>query len=509
MRRMVALLVLFLLPLSIGCARRRASGGSEYFPGHDWRTSTPEEQGIDSTGLLRMVEDIQKSGTAVDGIVIVRHGYLVFESYAAPYNAGTAHNLKSSSKSILSALVGIALREKMLDGLDQRVSEVLPEYFTSVDDPRKSDVTLRHLLTMTGGFDWEENSPRSDQLWQSKDWVGAAIGLPLKDAPGERFTYSTALTHLASAAIARRSGMSTRAFAEKYLFDPLGVRAGPWRRDPRGIHWGGSDLFLTPRDMARFGYLYLKKGTWDGRQVVPREWVAESTTAQVNTGGYAGLDDYGYWWWILPGAHAALGFGGQLIVVVPDQDLVVVFTCAGASPLDLFRKYIAPAIRPAALPRNPALEGALSALERELEQPPLVQSPRLPEAAGQISNKSFQLKPNPFGFTGLRVRCTDVRSCSITLETHARNIVVPVGLDGRYKVSRSPGLSDVPVASKGTWIDPDSATPTFLLSFMQLGDPVHMEARFTFEGSRASISLLRKNFDARATELVGTEATGP
>ena len=373
MRGVTAVLGLSVLLLAIGSAARpQASEDGGYFPGRSWRVSTPEEQGLDSTPLLRMLEDIRDNGVGIDGIVIVRHGHLVFESYLAPYDADTVHNLKSSSKSVLSALVGIALREKVLDGVDQRVSELFPEYFASVDDPRKKDITLRHLLTMSAGIEWKEISPQADRLWRSSDWVGAAIGLPLTGAPGESFTYSTALTHLASAAIARKSGISTRAFAEKYLFDPVGIRAGLWRRDPQGIHWGGADLFLTPRDMARFGYLYLRNGTWNGRQVVPREWVAESTRAQVKTGGWGGIDDYGYWWWIAPGAHVAVGLGGQVIAVIPEQDLVVVFTGAvpEAVPFALLRKYIVPAIGSARLPPNPAAESAISTLERELEHPP-------------------------------------------------------------------------------------------------------------------------------------------
>lgn len=512
MRRVPVLRILPVLLLGVGCAaKQHASEGAEYFPGSTWRVSTPEDQGIDSTPLLRMLEDIRENGLGIDGIVIVRRGHLVFESYLAPYDADTVHNLKSSSKSVLSALVGIALREKLLDGLDQRLSELFPEYFTSVDDPRKRDITLRHLLTMTAGLEWEENSPESDELWRSSDWIGAAIGLPLTDAPGERFVYSTALTHLASAAIARRSGMTTRAFAEKYLFDPLGIRAGLWRRDPQGFHRGGFDLFLTPRDMARFGYLYLRNGTWNGRQIVPREWVVESTRSQVKTGGWAGIDEYGYWWWIDPAAYVAIGLGGQVIAVFPEQDLVVVFTAAGPGdvPFALLRKYVLPAVRPGKLPPDPAAERALSALARELEQPPLLQDPPIPEAAARISDRAFQLEPNAFGFTGLRLQCASARSCSLALETPGRETVLPVGLDGRYRITRSADFGDVPVACKGAWIDPASATPAFLLSLVQVGDPVHTEARLTFDGDRVSVSVLRKSYENVTIELAGTAAPAP
>jgi CubicO group peptidase (beta-lactamase class C family) len=500
--------VAVVLLLGLGCAVKQPAGaGAEYFPARAWRTSTPEEQGIDSTQLLRMLEDIQTNGVGIDGIVIVRHGHLVFESYLAPYDADTVHNLKSSSKSVLSALVGIALREQVLDGVDQKVSAIFPEYFTSVDDPRRKDITLRHLLTMSAGIEWKEISPQAERLWASDDWVGGAIRLPLVDAPGETFTYSTALTHLASAAIARRSGTSTRAFAERYLFEPVGIRAGLWRRDPQGIHWGGADLFLTPRDMARFGYLYLKHGAWNGRQVVPSEWVGESTRAQVRTGGWGGIDDYGYWWWIDPTAYIAVGLGGQVIAVVPEQDLVVVFTGAVPEgvPFALFRKYIAPAIRPARLPPNPAAERAVAALERQLEKPAPLANPFIPEAAGQIAARSFRLEPNRFGFTGLRLECASARSCSLVLESPGQKTALLIGLDGRYRIASPAGFGDVPVACRGSWVDPGSASPTFALSLVQVGDPVHTEARLTFEGTRVSVSVIRKTFEVQALSLAGAE----
>ena len=509
MRGVPAVLVLALALPGFGCAvTQPPAARAEYFPGRTWRTSTPEEQGIDSTSLVAMLEDIRDNGVGIDGIVIVRHGHLVFESYMAPYAADTFHNMKSSSKSVLSALVGIALREKVL-GIDERVSEMFPEYFASADHPRMKDVTLRHLLTMSAGIEWTEISPEADRLWQSNDWVGAAIGLPLPDAPGAKFTYSTALTHLASAAIARRSGMSTREFAEKHLFDPVGIRAGLWRRDPQGIHWGGADLFLTPRDMARFGYLYLKGGSWNGRQIVSREWVAESTRAQVKTGGWGGIDEYGYWWWIDPVAYVAIGLGGQVIAVVPDQVLVVVFTAAGpeSTPFALLRKHIAPALRPARLPPNPEAERALSALKRELERPTRVENPPIAEAAGRISDTFYRLEPNPFGFTGLRLQCANAQSCSMVLVGPGQLTVLPVGLDGRYRVTSAPGFADVPVACKGAWIGAESADPVFLLSLVQVGDPVHTQARLTFHGNGVSISVTNKTFEIREVTLAGTAAT--
>lgn len=301
--------------------------------------------------------------------------------------------------------------------------------------------------------------------------------------------------------------MSTRAFAEKHLFEPVGIRAGLWRQDPQGVHWGGADLFLTPRDMARFGHLFLKNGAWNGRQIVPREWVAESTKAQVKTHGWGGIEEYGYWWWLDPVGYFAVGLGGQVIVVLPEQELVAVFTGAvpESVPFSLIRKYVLPAIRPARLPANLAAQSAISALQRELEQPPIVQRPPIPEAAAGIAGRSYRLEPNPFGFIGLRLQCASVEACSMVFETPSQKILLPVGLDGRYRVSRPADFGDLPVACRGAWIEPAAATSTFFLSFVQVGDPVHMDARFTFEGHRVSIDVVRKTFEVEEMKLAGTE----
>jgi CubicO group peptidase (beta-lactamase class C family) len=223
--------------------------------------------------------------------------------------------------------VGIALQQGYLKSLDQKVIDFFPEYATPDLDPRTTAITINNLLTMTSGFDWSEESPWS---WpQGGDWIKYILDTPMSSVPGRKFTYDTPAVHLLSAVLTRNASMSTLDFADRYLFKPLGIATPQWQADPQGRNNGGRGLFLRAPDMAKFGYLYLNDGLWDGTQIVPVNWVRESTQKQ-SEGGFPEHESYGYLWWVTTtqghAAYFAAGYGGQYIDVVPDLDLVVVIT---------------------------------------------------------------------------------------------------------------------------------------------------------------------------------------
>ncbi len=252
---------------------------------------------------------------------------LIVEHYARGMTARTGVNVKSVSKSLLSALVGIALEKGYLDSLEQRVADLLPEYFTPDTDPRKREITLRHLLTMSSGL--EGTSFDDYDAWiASRDWVRYVLDRPVLSSPGRRMVYSTGNTHLLSVILTRETGMSTLAFSRRHLFEPMGISLPAWDRDPQGYYLGGNNMHLTPRDLVAIGRLYLDGGSYDGRQLVSAHWIEESLTPAVG-GGRSG---YGYLWWYRRvggrAVHYAVGYGGQYIVLVPDLDLIVVMTTA-------------------------------------------------------------------------------------------------------------------------------------------------------------------------------------
>lgn len=257
----------------------------------------------------------------------------------------------------MSALTGIALREKLIQGVDQKNSEFFPEYFTQIDDIKKNEITIKNVLTMTGGLESIDTDYYS--YFTSDDWLSYAINKPLTDNPGEKFVYNTGLTHFLSGIITKTSKMSTKDFANKYLFSCIGVSVDNWVSNNNGYYGGGYGLSMKPVDMAKFGYLYLNNGLWDGKQIIPKEWIEESTQKQVS----ANVDmDYGYLFWLQTiqdkvhnkeyFTYRADGAGGQKIMVIPDLDMVVVITANENSSSndntdtqDVITEYIIPAVK--------------------------------------------------------------------------------------------------------------------------------------------------------------------
>ena len=260
-------------------------------------------------------------------LLVWQDGRLLRERYFNGARATGRANIKSASKSILSALVGIAIGRGHLAGVDAPIARYLPQYFGDSTDPRKRGITIGHLLSMRAGL--ETTSFYNYGRWvTSRNWVRYAIAQPLVAEPGGPMIYSTGNTHLLSAALARATGTSTLTFARRHLATPLGITLASWQRDPQGVHFGGNDMYLTPREMLRFGVLYLQRGRYAGRQVVPAAWV-DSSFVPRTTSGWSG-HQYGYGWWITRvAAHPvffAWGYGGQFIFLVPSLGLVVVTT---------------------------------------------------------------------------------------------------------------------------------------------------------------------------------------
>lgn len=323
------------------------------WPTKTWSRSTPKEQGIDEELLSKSDDYIKKNNPNVYSLLVVRNGYLVYEKYYNGADENSANQVYSVTKSVSSALTGIALREKVIDNLDQKVSEILPEYFNEIDNENKKNITIRNVLTMTGGLETVEDD---DLYWSSDDCFAYALNKPLTNQPGENFEYNTGLTHFLSRIISQNSNMSTKEFADKYLFSPIGISVRDWYCDSQDYNCGGTGLFMKPQDMARFGLLYLNNGMWDGKQIIPQEWIEESTKEQVS--GAKGK--YGYLFWIKTVkdyqtskeylAYSAEGYGGQIIMIIPELDMVTVITANDktnySSTMDIIKFFVVPAANP-------------------------------------------------------------------------------------------------------------------------------------------------------------------
>jgi CubicO group peptidase (beta-lactamase class C family) len=321
------LCVAFLTTFTLVHAQESLLPSRNYWPTVGWRVSPPAEQGMDGDLLANITTTIEEEALSfVRSILVVRHGYLVYEEYFGDFTADSRDNVRSVTKSVTSALVGIALENGDLPSLDVTLDAYFPEYFAAGENADKRNIMLRHLLMMRSGLEWGEANWQVIPLWESDlDQMERIINLPLEHTPGEVWNYSTADAHLIGGILTRATGMSLLDYANAHLFEPIGITGAEWDTDSDGYNVGGAGLSLTPREMATFGYLYLNNGIWDGEQIIPAHWVELTTTAQDEE------TDYGYLWWRgereffgnYP-AFAALGYGGDMIFVYPELDLVIV-----------------------------------------------------------------------------------------------------------------------------------------------------------------------------------------
>lgn len=292
--------------------------GSKIWPAEEWEYGTPSSAGIDPELLWNASKHLQRD-FHVYSFLVVQHGRIAFEQYYRGTRETDKRDILSVNKSILSALAGIALAKGYLSNTDQQIIELFPEFLSKDCDPRILCLNIKHLLTMTSGFYYPrlaaDSQPMVDRMRRSDNWLRYILELPVKNRAMNRFQYNNFDAWLLSAVLQRVSQMSIYELANKWLFGPIGIHADAWECEDPQQHLAGS-LHLTAKDMARFGYLYLNEGDWNGVQVIPSTWVTEST---------AGSGPYSYLWWLHPHGYYASGAGGTSIIILPQADMVIVF----------------------------------------------------------------------------------------------------------------------------------------------------------------------------------------
>ena len=342
-----------------------------YWPTTGWQTADLVTLRMDSEKLSELEPVIKSHYSNINGIVIVRNGYIAYEKYYNGYGPDDMHHMTSVTKSVISALVGIAINAGYIQSVEQKVLDFFPEYIPDVADSQKREVTIRHLLTMTTPYPFEDWHEPLDKLCMQPDWVKYTLDMLGQKGTLGAFKYSTAGAHLLSAIITRSTGRSAREFANERLFKSIGMKVIPdhemksfgfedlfgknvkgWVKDPNGNSTGGWGLTLTPRDMARFGFLYLNNGLWNNQQIISKAWVDESTTPHSETRIVELVAKYGYLWWLREEdgvfAYLAQGDGGNVICYIPKKDLVVAIASEFImNPRDrwiLIKEHIIPAV---------------------------------------------------------------------------------------------------------------------------------------------------------------------
>jgi CubicO group peptidase (beta-lactamase class C family) len=493
---LAAALAAFMFEASICSGAAYTQGATEpIWPTKEWQTSSPEEQGMDSKELAKLVD----LGTtlSLDSLLVQRHGKIVAEAYYAPYAAGIPHAIYSATKAVISTLMSIASKDGLLGSPSLRVFDFFDRRSIANVDDRKKAITVQSLLDMTSGIEW--SMPDSMfEMERSPDWVKFVLDRPMSSTPGDVFNYSNGNAHLLSAIITKLTGISALEYAKAELFGPLGINDVFWQYDPQGISNGGQGLYLQPRDMAKFGYLYLRNGAWEGKQLLPSDWIDKVTHATVDPHAPGEPElRYSNFFWVLPDKHIyiAAGYHGQVIMVFPDLDVVAVTTGRDNYPSSKLAGYIPSSVKSdTALPPDAPGANLLAnkVLDVSTEKPTRVGA--TPKMAAIISGKVYRFPPNAMNLKSLSLILTD-RQPHYDMELYTRDTTKPglrftgpIGLDGLYRKGEPTYLQALAIrrvnAVKGAWQDDH----TFVIDRLILGQGKPAE-RWTlkFDGEKLNV----------------------
>lgn len=444
---------------------------------------------MDSEILVDMLVRIQEQDYNIDSLTIIRNDYIVIDAYFYPFTKDTKHIIHSCTKSIVSALVGIAIENGYIESVDQPVLSFFPQKTADNSDATKQALTLEHLLMMGSGLNCRDsylyNWRGLSEMRTSDDWVQYMLDLPMVAEPGTRFEYCNGGSYLLAAILEQTTGMSALAFAENHLFGPLGITDVHWPTSPQGINIGWGEMYLKSHDMAKIGLLYLNEGHWEDKQVIPSSWVQASTSPQIRSGTLS--DNYGYQWWVDSGGYyMALGFAGQFIFVVPEKNMIVVFTSGGDFPVPeiLLNNYILPAGNSEdPQPPNPDGYERLNQLTQDSATPPDPELiPTLPDAAERISGQTYVFDPNNLDFKQFSLTFEESEAV-FTLSYRDKIIEVKVGLDGLYRLTDAAGYRR---AFQAYWEN----DATLIMNYEIVGYSEKGQYTMVFDGDKVSIRFL-------------------
>ncbi|MGJ4887836.1 serine hydrolase domain-containing protein [Bradyrhizobium sp. HKCCYLRH3099] len=488
-----------LLPAWLLTANAMAEDAQSRFPTTDWTTAAPEDEGMDSAAVERLVGFGAR--VRLDSLTLVRHGRIVLDTYYAPYRADLPHAVNSTTKAVTGSLIAIMLKDGVLDSLDHPVVDFFRDREIANLDARKQAITVRHLLNMTSGLDWDEGlgsgaEQSLQELRRAPDWVKYILDKPMAQAPGESFYYNSGNSHLLSAIITKLTGKTAQDYAQEKLFRPLGIKPPIWTRDPQGLSTGGFGLLLKPRDMARFGYLYLRGGRWGEQQLLPPDWIEAVNHAEVDmqTKFEPGLR-YANQFWSLPEQQVfmSVGYHCQIIMMLPRSDIVAVMTARDFCPMKQLALDIVGAVKSdAALAPAPDSFAQLQKAVRDaaVEKPGTVAV--APAQAAVVSARTYSFAESPLRFKTITLHLDDAPphvSWDIYDQASPNGVLRldnPIGLDGLYRTN-APKTLVVPFsyrAMKGAWTDDH----TFVVDLQYLAQGVESKWTLSFGDDRLAIT---------------------
>lgn len=465
---------------------------------------------MDSRTLVRALDYVRVHHTSIHGMLVVRNGRVVLDASFFPYRSSDLHDLASVTKSVTATLIGVALRKQQLTGVREQVLPLLRLQGLANDDPRKQRLTIEDFLSMTAGIAcaWDPDETTLEEMQHSADWVRFFLDRPMAEEPGSTFAYCSPGMHVLSAVISRVTGLSALEFARRELFQPLGIRDAVWPADAHGLSHGWGDLHLHPRDMAKLGMLWLNGGRWEGKQIVPADWMRAASEVHSWGTGWAAGNGYGYGFWVdtarTLAALAGTGRGGQRIRVIADKNLVVVLV--GRFDVNDVSRFITDAIKADhPLPADPGGKTRLDAAVAAAAMPPAPHPvSALPSLAAAVSGREFVVVENPLGLATLSLSFQSTNEATLRLTFRDGRIEQrAVGLDGVPRLSPG-GRFGLPVALVGAW---DGAN-TFTFEYDEVANINSYRYRLTFAGRELSIEITEETGLVHA-RFTGHDATLP
>ena len=470
--------------------------------------STPEAQGIASSAIAAFLDEAEQKIDALHSVVIVRHGSVVAEGWWAPYAAAEPHMMYSLSKSFTSTAVGLAVAEGRLR-VDDPVLGFFPDLAPADPGANLKAMRVVDLLTMTAGHHTEDiqNFPYASD----DNVVGKFMSLPVAHKPGTFFVYNTPASYMLSAIVQKVTGQTVLDYLQPRLFEPLGITEPAWEASKQGVSMGGFGLSIRTEDIARFGQLYLQRGQWRGRQLVPATWVHQATSRQVSNGSAPTSDweqGYGYQFWrSRHGFYRGDGAHGQFCLVLPQHDTVIAITAGTrdmASVMNLVWDRIVPALGARALPANPAAHKALAARLKGLTLAPVSGAPTS-TAAAAVRGRTFLVEGKPALVQSLALAPVDGGQ-SLTLRRDGVESVLTAA-PGAWRTTTMTQNGVVEQAAvSGAW----TSETTYTLKVCRYRTPFVTTYRLTFDGDRVDAEIERNvgtPADQRVTRVTGTAAT--
>jgi CubicO group peptidase (beta-lactamase class C family) len=422
--------------------------------------SAPEPQGVSSAGLLDFIQAADRQVNEMNSFMLLRHGYVVVEGWWTPYAAETPHVLYSLSKSFTSTAVGLAVAEGKLS-IDDEVLKFFPEDAPAAPTNNLKAMRVRDLLCMSAGHQTEARLAERNDL----PWTKLFLAHPVPHKPGTHFLYNTAGTYMQSAIVQKVTGLTVLDYLRPRLFEPLGIENPTWGTSPQGVSHGGYGLNIRTEDIAKFGQLYLQKGRWHGKQLVPDAWIEAATARQTSNGSNPNSDwdqGYGYQFWrCRHGAYRGDGAFGQFCVVLPEQDTVIAITSGTRDMqgvMNLIWDKLLPAIQTSPLPAN---EDARMNLERTLSNLtlPMPRGAASSPVAAQISGKRFVFPANNQKLEAITFASIAGNAPTLVVRVHGADYRLASGLGAWQKGRMAYGaMTNQPVAVAGAWTADDIYT---------------------------------------------------